>query len=193
MTKTNKDQQNTDCKETTENGHNENMEFDSSCENGNCDNVADEDQGSDISSEAEENDWKDKYLRLSAEFDNYRRRTLKEKANLALLGGEKVIKSILPVLDDMDRALDAMQTADDIDSVRSGIELISQKLNDMLKSQGLEEIEALGSELDTDFHEAVAQTPAPKKSEKGKVVDIAQKGYTYKEKVIRHAKVVVGS
>lgn len=136
-------------------------------------------------------EWQDKYMRLSAEFDNYRKRTLKEKMELAAAGGEEVIKAMLPILDDMDRALEAMGKTEDVESVRSGIELISHKLRDMLKSKGLKEIEAIGQELDTDYHEAVAKFQAgPDK--KGKVIDIAQKGYQLKDKVIRHSKVVVG-
>ena len=136
-------------------------------------------------------EWQDKYLRLSAEFDNYRKRTLKEKMEIAAAGGEEVIKAMLPVLDDLDRAMDAMQKTDDIESVRSGIELIAQKLRNMLKAKGLNEIEALGLDLDTDFHEAVAKFPGDPQN-KGKIIDVAQKGYQLKDKVIRHAKVVVG-
>lgn len=136
-------------------------------------------------------EWKDKYLRLSAEFDNYRKRTLKEKMEIAAAGGEEVIKSILPVLDDIDRALDAMVKTDDSVAIRSGIELIAHKLNDMLKAKGLMEIEAIGKELDTDFHEAVAKFQSEPQN-KGKIIDVTQKGYTLKDKVIRHSKVVVG-
>ncbi len=136
-------------------------------------------------------EWKEKYIRLSAEFDNYRKRTLKEKMEIAAAGGEDVIKAMLPVLDDIDRALDAMNKTEDIESVRSGISLIAQKLGDMLKSKGLAEIEAIGKDLDTDFHEAVAKFKAEPEKQ-GKIIDVAQKGYQLKDKVIRHAKVVVG-
>lgn len=136
-------------------------------------------------------EWQDKYLRLSAEFDNYRKRTLKEKMEIAAAGGEEVIKAMLPVLDDMDRAMDAMTKTEDIESVRSGVELIAQKLRDTLKVKGLKEIEAIGQELDTDFHEAVAKFPGEPEN-KGKIIDVAQKGYQLKDKVIRHCKVVVG-
>lgn len=135
-------------------------------------------------------DWRDKYMRLSAEFDNYRKRTLREKMDLIATGGEDVIKSLLPVLDDMDRALAAVSTATDIDAIRMGVELIALKLRDTMKSRGVNEIEALGAELDTDFHEAVARFP--KEGESGKIIDVVQKGYKFKDKVIRHAKVVVG-
>lgn len=168
------------------------------CEQGNAAadaNVADAqadaaDNSAGAADSAEE--WKDKYMRLSAEFDNYRKRTLKEKLEIINAGGEDVIKSLLPVLDDMDRALSAMQTSEDIDAVRQGIELISHKLRETLKGRGLAEIECVGKELDTDLHEAVAKIPSRNADDKGKIVDVAQKGYSLKEKVIRHAKVVVG-
>lgn len=140
---------------------------------------------------AEAEVWKDKYLRLSAEFDNYRKRTLKEKLDLVATGGEDVIRALLPVIDDIDRALEAMHKTDDIESVRTGIELISTKLRDTLASRGLSEIEAMGNELDTDLHEAIAKIPADKK-QRGKIVDVVQKGYKLKDKVVRHAKCVVG-
>lgn len=139
--------------------------------------------------EAEE--WKDKYLRLQAEFDNYRKRTLKEKMDLVSFGGEDVIKALLPVLDDTDRALDAMAKTEDIDSIRTGIELVSKKLHDALTSKGLCEIDAVGCDLDTDLHDAVAKIPVDKK-QRGKIVDVVQKGYKLKDKVVRHAKCVVG-
>lgn len=136
-------------------------------------------------------EWKDKYLRLSAEFDNYRKRTLKEKMDIAAAGGEEVIKAILPVLDDFDRALEMMDKTEDIDTVRAGTDLICHKLKDMLKAKGLKEIEAIGQKLDTDFHEAVAKLQA-EADNKGKIIDVMQKGYLLKDKVIRHSKVVVG-
>ncbi len=139
--------------------------------------------------EAEE--WKDKYVHLSAEFDNYRKRTLREKMELIESGGEDVIKAMLGVMDDFDRALGAMQSATDVAAVREGVELISQKMRDALKAKGVAEIEAVGEALDTDLHEAVAKFPAGE-DKKGKVIDVVQKGYKLKEKVIRYAKVVVG-
>ena len=142
-----------------------------------------------VNAEAEE--WKDKYLRLSAEFDNYRKRTLREKMELIESGGEDVIKSMLAVMDDFDRALQAMQSATDVASVREGVELISQKMRDSLKGKGVSEIEAVGQPLDTDLHEAVAKFPAGE-DKKGLVIDVVQKGYKLKDKVIRYAKVVVG-
>ena len=151
--------------------------------------VADADKVAPQNNEAEE--WKDKYLRLSAEFDNYRKRTLREKMELIESGGEDVIKLMLGVMDDFDRALNAMQSATDVASVREGVELISQKMRDALKTKGVSEIEAVGEALDTDLHEAVAKFPAGD-DKKGKVIDVVQKGYKLKDKVIRYAKVVVG-
>ena len=151
--------------------------------------VTDSDKTTPQNSEAEE--WKDKYIRLSAEFDNYRKRTLREKMELIESGGEDVIKSMLSVMDDFDRALSAMQSATDVASVREGVELISQKMRDALKAKGVSEIAAKGEVLDTDLHEAVAKFPAGEE-QKGKVIDVVQKGYKLKEKVVRYAKVVVG-
>lgn len=136
--------------------------------------------------------WRDKYVRLSAEFDNYRKRTLKEKMDLISSAGEEVIKALLPVMDDLERALDATRKSSDVEAVSEGVVLISNKLRDTLRARGLSEIDALGAELDTDLHEAVAKIPAPEKERKGKVVDVVQKGYKLHDKVIRYSKVVVG-
>lgn len=133
----------------------------------------------------------DKYLRLSAEFDNYRKRTMKEKAELIKNGGEKAINAVLPILDDMERALQNAQKSEDIQAVCKGIELISQKFQKVLAQEGLEKIEPVGEAFDTDFHEAVALVPAPSEEQKGKVLDCVQTGYKLHDKVIRHAKVVV--
>lgn len=135
--------------------------------------------------------WRDKYIRLSAEFDNYRKRTLKEKMDMISSASEEVIKALLPVIDDLERALEATESSCNVEAVREGVVLISNKLRDTLHSKGLMEIEALGKELDTDFHEAVAKIPADKK-QRGKIVDVVQKGYKLHDKVIRHCKVVVG-
>lgn len=162
-----------------------------------CDNMAEESDNlsetpDTTAKEDEAAEWKDKYLRLSAEFDNYRKRTLKEKMDLITAGGEEVIKSLLVVVDDIDRALAAMETTNEMEPVKEGVKLISQKLNDTLRSKGLSEIEALGKELDTDLHEAVAKIPASSEEMKGKIMDVVQKGYKLRDKVIRYAKVVVG-
>lgn len=141
---------------------------------------------------AEIAEWRDKYVRLSAEFDNYRKRTLKEKMDLMSSAGEDVIKSLLPVMDDLERALAATEKASDVAAVREGVVLISNKLRDTLRGRGLAEIEAVGQELDTDFHEAVAKIPAQDEAQKGRIIDVVQKGYKLNDKVIRHSKVVVG-
>ena len=135
---------------------------------------------------------KDKYLRLSAEFDNYRKRTMKEKAELILNGGEKSISSILPVIDDFERAIKTMETAKDVKAVKEGIELIYNKFMATLAQNGVKVIETKDQPLDTDYHEAIAVIPAPSEEQKGKILDCVQTGYTLNDKVIRHAKVVVG-
>ncbi len=137
-------------------------------------------------------DANDKYIRLVAEFDNYRKRTLKEKMDILRNGGEEVIKGLLPVLDDFDRSVAAVAQATDVDAIREGLLLIQAKLLTFLKQQGLSEVEANGKELDTDLHDAVTTTPTANAAQKGKIVDVIQKGYALNDKVIRHAKVVVG-
>ena len=135
---------------------------------------------------------KDKYLRLSAEFDNYRKRTMKEKAELILNGGEKSISSILPVIDDFERAIKTMETAKDVKAVKEGVELIYNKFMATLAQNGVKVIETKDQPLDTDYHEAIAVIPAPSEEQKGKILDCVQTGYTLNDKVLRHAKVVVG-
>ena len=135
---------------------------------------------------------KDKYLRLSAEFDNYRKRTMKEKAELILNGGEKRISSILPIVDDFERALKNMETATDVAAVKEGVELIYNKFMSVLGQNGVKVIETKEQPLDTDYHEAIAVIPAPNEALKGKILDCVQTGYILNDKVIRHAKVVVG-
>lgn len=135
---------------------------------------------------------KDKYLRLSAEFDNYRKRTMKEKAELILNGGEKSISSILPIVDDFERALKNMETATDVAAVKEGVELIYNKFMSVLGQNGVKVIETKEQPLDTDYHEAITVIPAPNEALKGKILDCVQTGYILNDKVIRHAKVVVG-
>ena len=135
---------------------------------------------------------KDKYLRLSAEFDNYRKRTMKEKAELILNGGEKSLSSILPIVDDFERAIKTMETATDVSAVKEGVELIYNKFMAVLGQNGVKVIETKDQPLDTDYHEAIAVIPAPSKEQKGKILDCVQTGYTLNDKVLRHAKVVVG-
>lgn len=134
----------------------------------------------------------DKYLRLSAEYDNYRRRTLKEKMELTKTAGESILLALLPVIDDFDRAMAHMDDAKDVEALKQGMKLIHTKFNDFLGQQGMKEIEAKDKEFDTDLHEAVTKIPAPAEEMKGKVIDCIEKGYTLHEKVVRFSKVVVG-
>ncbi len=134
----------------------------------------------------------DRYLRLQAEFDNYRKRTIRERADLLKSAGEDVLRDMLPVLDDMDRAMETIEQAEDIEAIKAGMKLIDQKFADFIKQKGVFEIEAIHQEFDTDVHEAVTKIPAPKEELKGKVVDVIQKGYKLNDKVIRFAKVVIG-
>ncbi len=134
---------------------------------------------------------KDKYLRLSAEFDNYRKRTMKEKAELIKNGGEKAISAVLPILDDLERALQNMQKSENVQAMYEGIDLIYQKFLKGLAQEGLQKMEPVGEVFDTDFHEAIALVPSPDEAQKGKVLDCVQTGYKLNDKVIRHAKVVV--
>ena len=133
---------------------------------------------------------KDKYLRLSAEFDNYRKRTLNEKYELIKAAGEDVIKSLLPVIDDFDRTFEAMATQADVKVLREGTELIYDKFLSVLKSKGLSAIDVTDKDFDPDIHEAVAKIPSDDK--KGKAIDVIQKGYSLNDKIIRYPKVVVG-
>mgnify|MGYP003289954791 CR=1 FL=1 len=134
----------------------------------------------------------DKYLRQVAEFDNYRKRTIKEKAELIKNGGERAIESILPVLDDFERAIQNMSKDESTAEILTGVELIYNKFIGILKQNGLQKIETEGKDFDTDYHEAIAMIPAPDESLKGKVLDCVQTGYILNDKVIRHAKVAVG-
>ncbi|MBQ5617275.1 MAG: nucleotide exchange factor GrpE [Bacteroidaceae bacterium] len=134
----------------------------------------------------------DKYLRQAAEFDNYRKRTLKEKAEIIKNGGERVIESILPVLDDFERALSTMQKNEEAAIYLTAVELIYSKFVKILEQNGLKKIETKDQAFDTDYHEAIAMVPTPDESLKGKVLDCVQTGYTLNDKVIRHAKVAVG-
>lgn len=139
--------------------------------------------------EAEAMEWKDKYLRLFAEFDNYKKRTVKEKAELILNGSEKTITAILPILDDLERALS--NKGDDAEAVREGFQLIAKKLEKILEGLGVKRIDAKDKDFDVDYHEAIAMVPGAD-DKKGKVIDCVQTGYTLNDKVIRHAKVAVG-
>ena len=148
----------------------------------------------------EVNEWEKKYkdlndshLRLMADFDNYRKRTIKEKADLIKNAGERIITDFLPIVDNFERALESMKTAEDVDAVRQGVELIYNQVMSMLKSNVVAVIETENAPFDTEFHEAITTIPAPTPELKDKIVDCTTKGYTMNEKVIRHSKVVVGA
>jgi molecular chaperone GrpE len=134
-----------------------------------------------------------KYLRLYAEFDNYKRRTNKERIDLLQTAGKDVLVSLLPVVDDFDRALKSMETATDVTSVKEGVLLVQNKLKSILSQKGIKEMEAVGTVFDADIHEAITNIPAPSDDLKGKVIDEVEKGYYLNDKVIRFAKVVVGA
>ena len=134
-----------------------------------------------------------KYLRLYAEFDNYKRRTIKERMELQQTAGKDVIVDLLPVIDDFDRALKAMETATDVIAVKEGVALVQNKLNHILVQKGLKEMETKGTAFDADIHEGITTIPAPSDDLKGKIVDELEKGYYLNDKVIRFAKVVIGA
>lgn len=135
---------------------------------------------------------KDKYIRLSAEFDNYRKRTSKERVELIQSAGKDVITKLLSTVDDFDRALKAMETATDVESIKTGIDIVNNKFRQTLEQQGLKEMDVLGKEFDADLQEAITAIPAPTPDLKNKVIDVIEKGYYLNDKVIRHAKVIIG-
>ncbi len=137
-------------------------------------------------------EWHDKYIRLSAEFDNYRKRTIKEKADLTKQANGDLLKDILPVIDDFERGHENLEKATDLEGIKEGINLIYNKFVEFLRQNGIKEIDAKEKDFDIDFHEALTKIPAPTEDLKGKVVDVIEKGYLLNEKVIRYAKVVVG-
>ena len=143
--------------------------------------------------EAEKNELNDKFLRLFSEFDNYKKRTNKEKIDLIGTASEKVIITLLPIVDDFERAIQFNQNVEDINAVKEGFELIYNKLKSVLKRFEVEEIAAMGEPFNTDFHEAITHFPAPSEDLKGKVMDVTEKGYKIKDKVIRFSKVVVAN
>ena len=173
--------------QTEENASGENTQEEAQAE------LSTEEQLANMLAEAQQmvEEQKDKYLRLSAEFDNYRKRTLKEKAELIKNGGEKTLTAILPVLDDFERALKNMEASEETKAMKEGVELIFSKFQKILGQEGLQKIETEGQAFDTDFHEAIALIPAPSEDLKGKILDCVQTGYMLNEKVIRHAKVAV--
>jgi molecular chaperone GrpE len=137
-------------------------------------------------------EMQDKYIRLSAEFDNYRKRTLREKIELSRYATEDLLSKIIPLMDDFDRALAHMETATDCAAMKDGIDLIYNKFSEFLKQNGIREIESMNISFNVDLHDAVAKVPVQEEEKKGKVVDVVQKGYYLQDKVLRHSKVVVG-
>lgn len=142
---------------------------------------------------AEVAEWQNKHLRLYAEFDNFKRRTSKERLELLQIAGKDVIVDLLPVLDDFERAQKSMETATDIEAVKEGVKLVHHKLKNLLANKGLKEMDARGKEFDADVHEGITNIPAPSNDLKGKVIDELEKGYYLNDKVIRFAKVIIGS
>ena len=144
------------------------------------------------SNELKIKELQDKYLRLSAEFDNYRKRTLREKIELTKLANEEILIKLLPVMDDFDRAIQSMNETTDCIAMKEGIDLIYGKFKEFIQSNGVKEIDALHKSFDIDYHEAISKIPAPDKKLKGKIVDVVEKGYSLNDKVIRYSKVVIG-
>lgn len=142
--------------------------------------------------EAKLAEMQDRYLRLSAEFDNYRKRTLKEKMEMSRYAGEELLKKLLPIMDDFERALKSAETTTDSNAVKAGIDLIYCKLSDFLKQEGVKEIESLNKDFNVDLHDAVAKIPVTEEDKKGKIVEVLSKGYYLKDKVLRHARVAIG-
>ena len=136
--------------------------------------------------------WQDKYMRLAADFDNFRKRTLKEKMDLVEYAGEDVIKAMLSVVDDMDRAVVANEKVEDAAVIKEGMALIHHKMVETLKQKNVVEIDAIGQKLDTDLHDAIAKFPVEQEDKKGYVIDVVEKGYKLKDKIVRFSKVVVG-
>jgi molecular chaperone GrpE len=139
------------------------------------------------------NELNDKFLRLYSEFDNFRKRSLKEKIDMSRTASEEVIKDLLPVLDDFDRAIASMKDTNKVEAVKEGVELIHAKMKSIFTAKGIKEIKSVGENFDTDFHEAITSIPAPTEDMKNKVVDEIQKGYLLHDKVIRFSKVITGS
>jgi molecular chaperone GrpE len=160
-------------------------------------NLSSENAESQISAEdklkAEATEWNNKYLRLYAEFDNFKRRTSKERLELLQIAGKDVISDLLTVLDDFERAQKSIETATDILSVKEGVTLVQHKLKSILTQKGLKEMESIGKEFDADLHEGITSIPAPSPDLKGKILDELEKGYLLNDKVIRFAKVIIGA
>jgi len=189
---TNSNTENEEIEDATDNDESEKNDKKSDKKKNSSKNKTDEKEEKIKELEAQIQALSDKHLRLQAEFDNFRKRTLKERMDLIKNAGEDTLKDLLPVIDDIDRAIANIDAAKDLQAVKDGINLIQLKFQDFMKSKGLAEIEALHVEFDTDLHEAITKIPAPEEELKGKIVDVIQKGYTLNEKVVRFAKVIIG-
>ncbi|MCI5057915.1 MAG: nucleotide exchange factor GrpE [Flavobacteriales bacterium] len=181
-----KDTEGSDDNENRNQNDSQQAEAKSSEETSNSDNQATD------SFEAKYNELNDKYLRLYSEFDNFRRRTAKEKLTLISTASSDLMRELLPILDDTERAINTNKDSNDLESIKQGFQLLNQKLSNTLKSKGLKEMQAKEETFDPELHEAITKIPAPDKKLKGKVVDVIEKGYYLNETVIRYAKVVVG-
>ncbi len=182
----------TKSKKETKNQQKEREETKENLEQKQDKNVETEEKESSKDTEEKLEELNDKYIRLAAEYDNYRRRTLKEKMELSKSAGEDILINILPVMDDFERGLESIDKAKEVDAIKEGVLLIYNKFKEFLKQRGVKEIEAKEKDFDTDLHEAVTKIPAPSEELKGKVVDVIEKGYLLNDKVIRYAKVVIG-
>ncbi len=189
----NKEEKNIEKDEMTEKKSAENIEAQENANDANPENNENEESEESELEKAQKKieELNDKYLRQIAEFDNYRKRVMKEKADMIKYSGEKVITTLLPILDDMERAIQNMEKTEDVASVKEGVQLIIDKFMKLLKQEGLSRIETEGKDFDTDFHEAIAMVPGQPEEMKGKIIDCVTPGYMLNDKVIRHAKVAV--
>lgn len=192
----NQNPENTEQNETLHENETDKNEVSDGLEEG-SEELSSENKESQISDEdklkAEANEWQNKYLRLYAEFDNFKRRTSKERLELLQIAGKDVISDLLTVLDDFERAQKSIETATDVVAVKEGVTLVQHKLKSILNQKGLKEMESIGKEFDADLHEGITSVPAPSADLKGKVIDELEKGYLLNDKVIRFAKVIIGA
>ncbi len=192
----NQNPENTEQNETLHENETDKNEVSDGVEEGSKESFS-ENKESQISDEdklkAEANEWQNKYLRLYAEFDNFKRRTSKERLELLQIAGKDVISDLLTVLDDFERAQKSIETATDVVAVKEGVTLVQHKLKSILNQKGLKEMESIGKEFDADLHEGITSIPAPSADLKGKVIDELEKGYLLNDKVIRFAKVIIGA
>lgn len=140
----------------------------------------------------EETEWKERYLRMASDFDNFRKRTQREKEQWIKQANQDLLRALLPIFDDLDRSLTAAEASDNLEALREGMRLVQKKVKNTLEKQGVAQIDAKGKPFDTDYHEAIAQMPAPTEEQKGAVLEVVETGYLYREEVLRYAKVIIG-